>query len=78
MVVIVAVPPSIEREMGIDSNNLPNDYIRFHWREEREMGHIMKLYEKSDLVQCMYGPAYNRNVHRDQENGGSLIEQGQR
>lgn len=45
MVVVVAVPPSIEREVIVDAENLAKDGVHFHGFEEGEVSHIVELKE---------------------------------
>ena len=57
MVIVVTVPPHLEGEMNVDSEDMPEYFVHLDGLEKWEMGHIVELYEEADHIETVDGPA---------------------
>ena len=57
VVIVMAVPPHLEGELDVDSDDMPEYFVHLDGLEKGEVGHIVELYEEADHVEGVDGPA---------------------
>lgn len=69
----MTVSPHVEGEMGVDTNNMANEFVRAERGEVGEVSHIMKLDEEAYDVEGVHCPAQHLEVEVDKCNCQQLI-----
>ena len=76
VMVVMSIPPRVEREMGVHAYQFPKEDVHLDGLEEGEVGHVMKLYEESNIVECVDGPAHYAESEMDQRDCQNFIGEG--
>lgn len=77
VVVVVAVTPVVKREVHIHPDHLSHKLIHGNRREEREVSHIMKLYEEAHHVERVDSPTQHSQIDMYQSPSQNLDRQGE-
>lgn len=69
----MTVSPHVEGEMGVDTNDMANEFVHAERGEVGEVSHIMELDEEAYDVESVHCPAQHLEVEVDKCNCQHLI-----
>ena len=76
VVMVMAISPSLEGEMNIDSDKTPCQLVEQDALEEREVCHVVELDEKADNIESVESPAQVVIIIEDKDDGENFVDNG--